>query len=409
MAFGIPIDMRKTHFQPRISLLAASLILSACSAPNSALEDEAVSYPSPPDPPRVQFLRSLSSGSEIEPGRSSLDAMLFGDQKEGEKPIVKPTAITVSEGMIYICDSQVGGVYRIDLKGSKLDLIRPKGRGGLQQPTGIYIDPLPEVPEDAAQGGDPENPPAAREIFISDRGRRQVTVYDLKWNLLRELGPWADDSSPQDLEATKDKIYIADSRGSCVRVVDRKTGKQLYTLGDGKERATELKAPTSLSLDAEGNVFVVDTIRSRIQVWNKDGEFLRSIGGGGDAPGFFGRPKAIKISDPTIWVIDSAFENCQILDFNGRPLMFFAEGGNGPGQLYLPRAIWIGSEGLDLFKDYIDEDFVAEKLIIIANQYGSRKLNFYAFGKSKKFQYPDTPLPERPSKAKPTAGNETGR
>ena len=376
-----------------IPLFASLLILAACSTSPGIVKEERVLYPAPPDPPRIQFLRSLSAGSEIEPGRSALDSLLFGEAPDVAKPIVKPTAMAVHRGIIYVTDSQVGGVYSIDLRGQKIDILRPRGRGALQKPSGIFI---------AAEGPKADASPAPLaqqgEIYISDAARKQILVYDLDWAFLKELGPWDKNSSPQDVVASADRLYVADTAAHCVRVLDRKTGKQLYLLGEGKDLATGLIGPTHLDLDDEGNLYVVDTIRIKVQVWNKDGEFVRTIGGAGDRPGFFSRPKDIAVSGRTIWVIDAFYAHCQILDLNGRPLMYFAGGGTGPGQLYLPRALWIGKEGLDLFKDYIEEDFVAEKLIIIASQYGPRKLNFYAFGHSRKFEYPDTPLPERPTK-----------
>jgi len=162
------------------------------------------------------------------------------------------------------------------------------------------------------------------------------------------------------------------------------TRNKLRNFGQGEPSH---KAPTNLSIDKDGTCYVVDTILCQVFVWDAEGNFVQHIGKAGDTVGEFGRPKGIGLDREKLYVVDAAFENCQILDFEGEPLMYFAGPGVAPHNLFLPAGVWIGEEGLDQFKNELDSDFQAERLIIIANQFGPHKINFYALGTSDNFDY----------------------
>ena len=91
----------------------------------------------------------------------------------------------------------------------------------------------------------------------------------------------------------------------------------------------------------------------RVQAFDADGNFLRSIGRLGDTPGSMARPKGIAVdSEGHLYVVDAAFNNVQIFDDEGRLLLAFGAFGNGPGQLWMPTGLWI---------DQRDRIFVADR------------------------------------------------
>ena len=90
------------------------------------------------------------------------------------------------------------------------------------------------------------------------------------------------------------------------------------------------------------NIIVSDTQNFRVQIFDKDGNFIRRFGKVGDAPGMFARPKGIAVdSEGHIYVTDAAFNNVQIFDQEGNILMWFGTGGYTEGRYRSITGIWI--------------------------------------------------------------------
>jgi DNA-binding beta-propeller fold protein YncE len=87
----------------------------------------------------------------------------------------------------------------------------------------------------------------------------------------------------------------------------------------------------------------VDTLNTRVQVFDSEGKFIRSFGSLGDAPGTFTRPKGVGIdSDGNIHVADAAFDNIQIFSPEGTFLGFYGAAGLNPGFSFsLPTGVYI--------------------------------------------------------------------
>ena len=355
-----------------VPLLSALVLFAAgCSSAPPAPDEPAVFYPAPPDPPRIQFLRTVSVADDIEEGRSSLDSLLFGEETL-QKSVLAPYGCAVWEGIVYVCDIQQGVILKLDFEEGLLDYIRDEGRGKLQKPTNL------EFGEDGS-------------LYVTDIGRRQIVVFGPDQKYSGEFGPFAEDSRLVDLALTDDRIYAVDAGSKLVRALDRASGEELFTFGQSEEVGQSMLAPTNITIDDAGLIYVVDTVDCRLFTYDSDGQFVKHIGSSGDTVGQFARPKGVAYSEEKLFVIDAAFENCQVLTLEGEPLMFFGGSGVGPGDLYLPAGVWIGTEGLELFEDELEDDFEAEQLIIITNLYGPRKVNFYALGKDRNFNYDETP------------------
>ena len=376
--------MPRFNARPVTSALVLALFGFSCGSTSTANVGSPIVFPEPPDPPRIQFLRSVAKGADVEAGRSALDTLLFGKREEGSKEIPKPFGCAFRDGIVYLTDTGVGAILTIDLAAGKLGHIPLRGRARPQKPMAICF----------AEDG---------HAFIADSARRKILVLDKDFKWVKDIGPFEGKSAVTDVKVIGDRIYAVDARATCLRVLDRKTGKEVLQLGNALDRRQSMRGPTSVAVDDNGHMYVTDSIYCRIFVWDRDGKFVRTIGSPGDVVGQFGRPKGIAYSNRTLFVLDSSFENCQILDLNGRPLMFFGGPGTGPGTFYMPATIWIGEEGLELFKDRIAPDFVAKKLIIVTSQFGPNKVSFFAFGRSKSFDYPESDLPSRPTRqvAKP--------
>ncbi len=372
-----------------LAVLAVFLpLLAGCGSASTKHESPIVFYPPAPDPPRVQFLRYVSLGTDIEPGRSALDALLFGDQSV-KKGFMAPYGAVVHGGLVYVCDIQQGAVLTLDFKAHKMDFLRLDGRAVLQKPSNLAF---------AADG----------KLYIADLGRRQIVVLSPNFEYVDEFGPWGDDSRPVDVDVMGDRLYVVDAGQRKVRVLDRKSGEEILDFGNDPGADHRHTAPTNIAVDDDGTCYVVDSVSCQVFVWSPEGKFLRFIGGPGDVVGQFARPKGIALLDDDLFVVDAAFENCQILDKNsGEPKMFFGGPGVEPGNLYLPAGIIVTEEGLDLFGDEYAPGFHPERLIIVTNLYGPYKVNFYAYGKAEGFDYSGETSATESSKAEASPTKQT--
>jgi len=99
-------------------------------------------------------------------------------------------------------------------------------------------------------------------------------------------------------------------------------------------------------------------------VFDPDGKYVRTVGGNGDVPGKFGRPKGLAVdSYGNLYVADSAWSNVQIFNSQGQILMFFSERGMMPGLLMNPTSVVIDKDNHIYVGDYLNHRVEEYQLI----------------------------------------------
>jgi len=124
-------------------------------------------------------------------------------------------------------------------------------------------------------------------------------------------------------------------------------GERLFEFKKGEEPGDGVfNAPTHLAIDRRnGNVLVADTNNFRVQVFDKDGVYLRKFGQLGDNPGDFSRPKGIAVdSEGHVYVADAGFNNFQIFDDMGELLLSVGRLGAGAGGFQLPGGMYVDDQ-----------------------------------------------------------------
>jgi DNA-binding beta-propeller fold protein YncE len=133
-------------------------------------------------------------------------------------------------------------------------------------------------------------------------------------------------------------LYVSDIELDQVLVYDADSFKLLRkigTTGHKHELTTpgDLAKPSGLAVDAEGNLYVCDTLNDRVEVFDADGKFISTYGKNGDGPGYFSRPKGIAIDgDGHIWVADGMQDRVQVFNNEWQRLISFGGHGLLPGQ-----------------------------------------------------------------------------
>lgn len=154
---------------------------------------------------------------------------------------------------------------------------------------------------------------------------------------------------PYAIAVNKGRIYISDSADRVVRVFDV-PAQRFFKIGDGDANGEgQLTKPMGLDTDASGNLYVADATAKSIVVFDRDGKFLRKIGG----PKFFDRLSSVTVEPEgeRIYVVDIggvSSENHRVRVFdarNGKHLFDLGKRGAGPGEFNLPRDVAIGKGG----------------------------------------------------------------
>ena len=338
-------------------------LLSGCTTPAKMQTQTYTFFPPSPDEPRVQFLTSFSAGSDL--GGSSGFADFITGKPAAPNALLKPYGLAIKDGKIFVCDTVANAVEIFDMAKKQTSYFAPRGEGRLLMPINISID-------------------ADGTRYVADTGRGQIVIYDKDGNYLAALGT-KDEMKPCDVAVTSDRLYVADLKGHDVRVYDKAAQKILFTIPrDSTNKEARLFSPTNLAVDRQGRLLVSDLGAFYVQVYDLEGNYLRTIGQHGLAPGSFARPKGVAVDRSGLaYVVDAATQVVQIFDSEGRLLLYFGQpGASTRGELSLPAVVKVDYDNVGLFEKFVAPGHRCEYLILVTSQFGSQKVNVYGFLKN---------------------------
>lgn len=337
-----------------LSRLAWSLAciagLSACVTVQTRNLDEvgrasqALIYPPPPDEPRFVFERSLRSNLDVVPEAetSALKRAITGVSDETMQRMAKPYAVAVSKGRIYVSDSAARDVKVFDIPGRRFYQIQGVGPGAIGKPLGIDAD-------------------AAGNLYVADAGQKKILIFDSEGKHLRSIGDAKsfDRLSSVTVDREGTRIYVTDiggidSQQHRVRVFDARSGGHLFDIGKRGTEPGEFNLPRDVALGKDGRIYVVDGGNFRVQIFDKEGKYIKSFGSVGKQIGQFARPKEIAADlEGNIYVVDSAFGNFQIFSPEGELLMYIGDRSERdiPAGYMLPSGIAVDEDGRIYFVD----------------------------------------------------------
>ncbi len=188
---------------------------------------------------------------------------------------------------------------------------------------------------------------SAGRLIVADPGQRVVHVFDFERRSYSHLRgarrePFA---SPIGVAVdAADNIYVSDSIRARIYVFDRK-GKFIRALGDARS-GIALQRPTGLAIDkAHGTLYLADTLRHQVLVLGLDGVLRQPIGRRGTGPGEFNFPTGLTLADGTLYVVDAMNFRIQAMTLDGHFLRSFGKLGNRTGTLNRPKGIAADSQG----------------------------------------------------------------
>jgi sugar lactone lactonase YvrE len=338
------------------------------------LDTSKLVWPEPPNIARIKWL-NYYAGMKIDytkaqkkKQKSTWMDRLAGSQQKDMQDIIKdfpfqligPTGIAVdSKGLVYVADPRVGAIFIFNTETRDVQLIR----NGVEAKFGL-INGL------AMDDGD--------RLFVSDGKLRRVLVFNKEHKSDGIVNDGMVDPNGIALDKENRLLYVADTQQDQVLVYDADSFKLLRRIGTGGKNhwltdAGNFAAPSGVAVDADGNVYVTDTLNNRVEIFDADGKFISQFGKHCDGPGCFARPKGIAIDcDGHIWVVDQMLDAVQIFNREGELMGFVGGHGNGPGTFAAAIGIAIDKDNrvfvtdqypgrLQMFRYITDAEAAAEK------------------------------------------------
>jgi sugar lactone lactonase YvrE len=341
--------------------------------------DEYAFWPPPPNPPRIQFLRSLRFSSDVEPTRSAFDKIVFGAEVE-VLPIAKPYGVEMWRGRLYVCDITNPNVVILDLVKRETRLMTTRGVERMTQPTDIAIA------DDGMK-------------YVIDRRLGRIFVFNADDKHVTTFGD--EELVPSGVAVHGDELFVPDFETQSVLVMDRFRGDTLRSIGGPGGAEGQFIRP--LGIDVDGDVYVGDVIRGRLQKFDASGNLTQAVGQLGDAPGNFVRPKHVAVdAEGVVYVVDAAFQNVQMFNREGELLMYFGGPGEFPGAMSLPAGVAVHDSDIEHFEEWIHPAFEATRLVVVTNQFGVNKVSVYALGQLREGYTIDDIAPELAELRPPT-------
>jgi hypothetical protein len=273
----------------------------------------------------------------------ALEKPKLGGQLGLKNEIEYPTRLAWGpKGRLFVSDIKVGSVFIYE---TVLDELVPIGElKGLNKPMGIAVDSF-------------------GNIYVGNDGLDNIEIYDsLGWKK-KQIGQGFI-KMPTDLALDDNNVlYVADSVNNTIWVYDRRF-KTLKNFGGSGTGNGKFDYPSSVTVHYSdngsgqmvGELFVADQGNALIQVFDLQGNFLRSFGGfvsqgmmGWKWKGKFVKAQSLQVDDyGRLHACDLYLNNVQILD-RETGLFIDSYGPLGPEpdptQVYMPLDIAINGAG----------------------------------------------------------------
>ncbi len=181
-------------------------------------------------------------------------------------------------------------------------------------------------------------------IYVYNRSAHPMMVFDTEGNLLNHWGEGLFKSAHMVSVGPDDTLYTTDIGNHTVRRWTPE-GELLLTLGTPDKPARRMSGrpfnqPTHAVVGRDGNIYITDGYgNARVHIFSPEGAHLHSFGEPGTGPGQFRSPHCVYI-DPSeqLYVVDRENYRIQVFTKEGRYIREF----HG---VHRPDHIWPGDDG----------------------------------------------------------------
>lgn len=146
-------------------------------------------------------------------------------------------------------------------------------------------------------------------------------------------------SRPHYMAVRPGRLYVSDMGYGLILIVDLEK-KEFRPFPPQREGS--LKSPEGMAVSENDHLFVADSGRNRVVVFDAEDHFVRLYGGGD----IFQRPVDVAVYGDRVYVCDHSAHVVHVLDRkSGEPLRTIGGRGSGPGKFDFPTHLRIDREG----------------------------------------------------------------
>lgn len=145
---------------------------------------------------------------------------------------------------------------------------------------------------------------------------------------------------PMAVMVANNLIYISDTNKKRVQIYDY-DGNPLKIFGKAGTKPGQFLFPYGLASDSKGNVYVADLFNGNISKFDMDGKFLGIF----VKKGSLKSPAGLTIKNDLMYVTDVVQNTVKVFDLNGKLVLNIGKKGTAPGQFYAPNAISVSGDG----------------------------------------------------------------
>ena len=241
-----------------------------------------------------------------------------------------PTGIAIdSDNNIYIADSGNSQIKKFDSKGKLLFTL-----GGIGSSKGQFIHPLGVFVNE-------------KYVYVLDTGNSRIQMFDKNGNFVYSWGSYGDQQgmfhTPVSMSSDKfGNLFVADSGRNVIQVFDR--------LGSYKDQISPVLAEgqkvggdgfRAITFDSKNNFYAIST-NNRILEYSSIGSFLNFYGSNGTEDGRFNQPAAIAVdAKDYVYVADPGAHRIQKFDSNGNFLLGWGSSVDGDDEVDAPAGLAI--------------------------------------------------------------------
>jgi len=222
-------------------------------------------------------------------------------------------------------------------------------------------------------------------MLVVDTRARLVHVFDAENHKYKTFNAPRNDPFAAPIAIALDgagQIYVSDSVRSRIFVFNSE-GKFLRTIGSLSKTESIFKRCTGIAIDQKRErLYVVDTVAMKVIVLGLDGKVIQRIGERGLDPGKFNFPTQIAVApDSTFWVVDSLNFRVQHFDSEGKVINGFGRLGDGLGEFDKAKGISLDSHGnlyiVDSYRDRVQVYTPEGRFLFFFGHTGPAEGQFY--------------------------------
>jgi len=194
----------------------------------------------------------------------------------------------------------------------------------------IFFPPAPNPPriqylKGIAESKDVENVKKSFSLFLTSAVEEEGDKFIAK---------------PYGVTVFGGKIYVCDTLVNDVIIID--LVQQSFKTLKGNQGMGRLKKPINVTTDKKGNIFVADTARKEIVMYDATGNYLRSFGKEYDM-----KPVDVAVDADSIYALDLSHNEIKVIDQqSGQLVRSIGRGAEGTSGLSVPTNLAMDDNGM---------------------------------------------------------------